>query len=197
MAKNLLGDPGVALERKVFEMLQKPTGDDNRERKAREVWEKLLGSLPSKKCRKAWLPDSDLFYNAVDHGILHETKIQLEQEFAICSVERRRGGGRQMCETFVSTLRQVGRSFFMHISAESKPSLAQQASRPLAFDDNIDIASACTSAVFKTSENAQQGSVSVSTSPKEQGAVSGMQPPLEFNWDELENELFDALVATP
>eukprot|EP00967_Tisochrysis_lutea_P060936 scaffold78012_cov29-Tisochrysis_lutea.AAC.2 len=195
--KKMLGGIGGTLEQRVFDVWQKPSNDNARERKAREVWHRLLESLPSKKCRKAWLPDPDLFFNAVDHGILRETKIQLAQEFAICSVERRRGGGRQMCETFVSTLRHVANSYLMHVPAVSKPTHVQQALRPPAVDDKIDLGSAHVSATFKTMEHTAQGSVSWSTSPKEQGSVCGTLPSLEFEWDELENELFNAIVATP
>eukprot|EP00967_Tisochrysis_lutea_P020982 scaffold23822_cov31-Tisochrysis_lutea.AAC.2 len=177
--------------------------------KARDAWEQLIASLPVKTSgRKAWLPEPDLFFNAVDQGIFRDTGRQLEQEYVLCRAEQAAGGGRELCKNFVSKLRQVGISYLAHLASPPTPTATsvvravQLQHAKLRTKD--DVAACAASAppsmapMFALEEPSDSGSSAApSNLDTDETFEDFTAPPVSyFTWTDLEEAIFDELSAS-
>lgn len=176
--------------------------------KARDAWEQLIVSLPVTRTRKAWLPDPDLFFSAVDQGIFRDTGRQLEQEYVVCRAEQAAGGGRELCNEFVSKLRRVGSSYLMHLTSPPTPTathavqaIQMQHARAWQHADAAIAGGACAlgsaTPILAQEEPSRLDSVSASPVLDEDDTAeeSSTLPLINCTWPELEEAFFDALIG--
>lgn len=175
--------------------------------KARDAWEQLIASLSVKPSRKAWLPESNLFFSAMDQGIYRDTGRQLEQEYVVCRTEQAAGGGRELCDKFVSKLRQVGSAYLAHLTPPSTPirTLDVQATQPWRVEPQAQ-GGALACAACTTGSAAPYLSLMELTEPSSRSAPPSFSvedaledfsttPVSSFTWPELEEAILDELSA--